>query len=112
MNLRDQIFEFRVPAQSITLWWLGQSGFIIKTPAGVTVALDPYLTNSCKALGEQFGFNMDRMVPPPIAPADLAGIDLYVMTHSHQDHLDPDTLAGYRAAGGLGPYLAPAETAQ
>ena len=30
------------------------------------------------------------------------------MTHSHGDHLDPETLAGYRAAGGRGPYLAPA----
>ncbi len=34
------------------------------------------------------------------------------MTHSHGDHLDPETLAGYRAAGGTGPFLAPPETAE
>ncbi len=111
MNLRDEVSAHRVPANSVTLWWLGQAGFLIKTPGGKTIALDPYLTNSCKAIGKGAGINMDRMVPPPISPADLVGIDLYVMTHSHQDHLDPETLAGYRGAGGTGPYVAPAETA-
>lgn len=107
-----QIKAYPTPAGTITLWWLCQAGFIIKSPSGKLAALDPYLTNSCKALGEQFGFDMDRQVPPPLAPADLAGIDLYLLTHSHQDHLDPETLAGYRAAGGRGLYLAPAETGE
>ena len=53
---------------------------------------------------------MNRLVPPPLAPQELAGVDAYVMTHSHQDHCDPDTLAASRAAGGRGPYVAPAET--
>ena len=83
-----------------------------RKPAGKLAALDPYLTNSCKALGAQLGFDMDRQVPPPLSPRNLVGIDLYLLTHSHQDHLDPETLAGYRAAGGRGPYLAPAETVE
>ena len=95
---------------SITLWWLGQASFILKSPAGTVVVLDPYLSNSCKALGEQVGFNLNRQFPPPIAPADLVGVDAYLLTHSHQDHLDPDTVGPYRKAGGRGPYLAPAET--
>lgn len=103
---------FAVPPQHIALWWLGQAGFVIKTPQGIIVALDPYLSNSCKALGEGLGFDMDRLVPPPLAPEELAGVAVYVMTHSHQDHLDPETLSGYRAAGGQGPFVAPAETAQ
>lgn len=100
----------RTPVNSVTLWWLGQAGFILKSPDGKIVVLDPYLSNSCKALGEQAGFNMDRQVPPLLSPADLVGVDLYALTHSHQDHLDPDTLAGYRANGGCGPYLAPVDT--
>ncbi|MBI2929315.1 MAG: MBL fold metallo-hydrolase [Verrucomicrobia bacterium] len=104
-----QIKQHSTKPGCITLWWLGQAGFIFKSPAGKIVALDPYLTNSCKALGEEFGFNMDRQVPPPMQPADLLGIDLYVITHSHRDHLDPETIAGYRAAGGRALYLAPAE---
>jgi L-ascorbate 6-phosphate lactonase len=106
----EQLRNHRVPAGSLTLWWLGQGGFIVKSPAGKLVAVDPYLSNSCKAIGDRAGFDMDRLVPPPLSPAELAGIDLYAITHSHGDHLDPETLAGYRAAGGSGPFLAPAET--
>jgi L-ascorbate 6-phosphate lactonase len=100
------------PPGSVTLWWLGQSGFLLKTPLGLVIALDPYLTNSCGALGAAVGLNMDRQVPPLLPPAGLVGIDLYVVTHSHQDHLDPETLLEYRRHGGRGPYLAPAESAE
>ena len=102
----------RVPDGSLTIWWLGQAGFVIKSPAGRLVAVDPYLSNSCKAIGDRLGFDLDRLVPPPITPADMVGFDLYAMTHSHGDHLDPETLAGYRTAGGNGPYLAPPETVE
>ncbi|MBP7935448.1 MAG: MBL fold metallo-hydrolase [Phycisphaerae bacterium] len=105
-----QLRQYRVPRGSLTLWWLGQAGFIVKSPGGKIVAIDPYLSNSCKAIGDQYGFDMDRLVPPPLPPADLVGIDAYAMTHSHQDHLDPETLRPYRAAGGVGPFVAPPET--
>jgi L-ascorbate 6-phosphate lactonase len=108
----SQIKSHRTPPGSITLWWLGQAGFIIKSPAGKVAVLDPYLTNSCKAIGEQHGFDFDRRFPPPLPARELAGADLYVLTHSHQDHLDPETLAAYREHGGHGPYLAPAETVE
>src|SRR5689334_13021117 len=109
LNLRSINAHPTLPG-TITLWWLGQAGFILKSPAGVTAVLDPYLSNSCKALGEQSGFNMDRQFPPPIAPEDLVGVQAYLMTHSQQDHVAPETLAAYRAAGGPGPSFAPAET--
>lgn len=112
MTLRQEILEHVVPAGKVTLWWLGQAGMVIKTPGGKIAVIDPYLTNSCKALGDQFGFDMDRLLPAPLAPADLVGVDVYAITHSHGDHLDPETLAGYRDAGGKGPFLAPPETAQ
>ncbi len=96
----------------ITLWWLGQAGFLIKTPGGQVVALDPYLSNSCKAVGDQLGLNFDRQIPPPLSVQDLARVDAVLYTHSHQDHCDPETLAASRAAGGHGPYVAPAETIQ
>lgn len=106
----EEVRSYSVPANSFAIWWLGQASFLIKSAGGTVLAYDPYLTNSCKALGEQVGINMDRMVPPPLPPEGIAGVDGYVLTHSHQDHLDPETLAGYRAAGGQGPYIAPGET--
>jgi L-ascorbate 6-phosphate lactonase len=102
----------QTPPGAVTLWWLGQAGFIIRSPAGKIIALDPYLSNSCQPLGAEGGLNMDRLAPPPINASDLAGIDLYLLTHSHQDHLDPETLQAYRKNGGGGPYLAPAETVE
>ena len=104
-----QVAAHRVPRGAATIWWLGQAGFILKSPHGTTIALDPYLSNSCKAIGDQHGFRMDRLVPPPIAAGDLVGVDGYLITHSHQDHLDPETIGPYRAAGGRGPFIAPAE---
>lgn len=111
----DDVNRFReavVPAGHVALWWLGQAGFLIKTPGGVVAALDPYLSNSCKALGEGAGFDMDRMVPPPLAPAGLVGVDLYCVTHTHQDHVDPETVGPYLAAGGTGRFVAPAESVE
>ncbi len=108
----DDLRRFCVPPGAITLWWLGQAGFILKSPQGRLVVVDPYLTNACKAIGDEAGINMDRLVPPPLTPADLAMVDLYALTHSHGDHLDPETVAGYRAGGGKGPFLAPPETIQ
>jgi len=106
----QQVREHRTQQDHLTLWWLGQSGFVIKSPGDTVIALDPYLSNSCKAVGDEHGFDMDRLIPPPLDAAELAGVDAYVMTHSHQDHCDPETVAVSRAAGGRGPYVAPAET--
>ena len=108
----EALRSHRTPARAVTLWWLGQASFLIRSPAGKLLALDPYLSNSCQAIGDQSGFDMNRQVPPPIAPAELVGIDAYLLTHSHQDHLDPETLAGYRGAGGRGPFIAPAEACE
>jgi L-ascorbate 6-phosphate lactonase len=107
-----ELRAFNVPAKSVALWWLGQGGFVLKSPGGKIVVLDPYLSNSCKALGDRVGFDLDRLVPPPIEAADLVGVDLYAITHSHQDHLDPETVSAYRNAGGKGPWLAPPETTE
>lgn len=112
MNLREEIHRHVVPAGAVTMWWLSQAGYCVKSPGGTVIVLDPYLTNSAKAFGEPLGFNMDRLVPAPLAPEDMVGFDAYAITHSHQDHLDPETLAAYRAAGGEGPYIAPGETAE
>jgi len=94
----------------MTMWWLGQSGFVVKSPAGILIVIDPYLSNSCKADGDRLGIDAQRQVPIPIGPEELAGVDLYVLTHSHGDHMDPETIGPYRRAGGAGPYLAPPET--
>lgn len=105
------IRDHTVPAGSLTIWWLGQTGFMIKSPDGVIAALDPYLSNSCKAIGDRAGIDFDRAVPPPMPASELAGMDLYAVTHSHQDHLDPETVGPCLAGGGPKQFLAPAAAA-
>lgn len=106
----QQVRQHPVAPGHVTLWWLGQAGFLVKSPAGQVVALDPYLSNSCKTIGEQNGLDFDRQFPPPIEAEELARVDAVLFTHSHQDHCDPETIAAMRRAGGHGPYIAPPET--
>ena len=106
----NELRGFSVPNGSLTAWWLGQSGYILKSPQGVLVAIDPYLSNVCKEDGDRYGMDADRRMPAPFTPDELVGIDLYVLTHSHLDHMDPETISSYCEAGGTGPYLAPPET--
>jgi len=112
MSLRGEISDCRVRAGSLALWWLGQSGYILKSPGGRVLAIDPYLSNACKALGAGAGINMDRMIPIPLHPRELVGIDAYLLTHGHEDHLDPETILPYLKVGGHGPFVAPPESVE
>jgi len=69
---------------------LAQAGFLIKTAAGTTVAIDPYLTDSVERLA---GFK--RLTSAPITPKEL-DVDILAITHAHPDHLDPDALPAIR----------------
>jgi L-ascorbate 6-phosphate lactonase len=106
----DQVRQHSTPPGHISLWWLGQAGFLAQSPGGQVIAIDPYLSNSCKAVGDQHGFNFERLVPPPMRAEELAQANAVLFTHSHQDHCDPETLAASRNAGGHGLYIAPPET--
>lgn len=71
--------------------WLGQAGFLLDTE-GVRILIDPYLSESCKALNAN---NYRRM---PINEEYLKiDPDVIVLTHDHLDHTDPDTLKNYLA---------------
>lgn len=75
--------------QQAALWFLGQSGYVIRA-GDVTVVIDPYLSDSAAAGMPEF----TRLFPPPIAPENLLA-DLYLITHDHLDHLDPETIRRY-----------------
>ena len=109
--LSRTLATLRVPRGSIALGWLGQAGFVLKSPGGCRLALDPYLSNSCEQVGRDAGVNMRRQVRAPLRPAELDGFDGILITHSHQDHLDPETLGPFRKAAGDAPFVAPHEAA-
>jgi L-ascorbate 6-phosphate lactonase len=94
MTLMREIREFPVPRGSVALWWLGQNGFIFKSPEGTLLSTDLYLTNSCTAVAPA-GIDLSRQVPVLIPPEEV-DVDVFVCTHNHQDHTDPETIGRLR----------------
>ncbi len=93
MKLMDRIRAYSVPKDHIAMWWLGQSGYIFKSPEGTLASTDLYLTDSCKALSTDL--DLARRVPVMIEPEDLQ-VDIFACTHNHQDHTDPETIRRLR----------------
>src|SRR5437868_5812465 len=85
-NLVTRIADHNVPGGHLVAWWLGGSGFVLKTPGGTQVYLDPYLSDSVNAI-----FGQGRAFPAPIAPED-ARPAVVITSHWHEDHLDPGTI--------------------
>ena len=92
MSSMTSILEMPLAASAAVLFPLGQAGFIIRS-GGVTVVIDPYLSDSVGAVAPDFA----RAIPVPLAPGDLKA-DVFIVTHDHLDHLDPDTVRAYRYA--------------
>lgn len=74
----------------MTLWWLGQSGFVLSA-GGVRVAIDPFLS-----------VRADRAAQAPCTPGDLREVDAILVTHEHIDHMDLPSLRQVMA-GARGP---------
>jgi len=110
--LASQLAAAKVRPGTVAVAWICQAGFVLKSPGGKIIAIDPYLSNSCKALGAEAGFEMDRLVPPPLQPAELAAFDALLFSHSHQDHVDPETIQPYLAAGGNVAIIAPHDASE
>ncbi|MEG9431456.1 MBL fold metallo-hydrolase [Terriglobus sp. ADX1] len=100
------IRKVEIGPESLGVWFLGQNGFLLKTSDGTRIAIDPYLTNSC---GEKYAssqFDLSRVIPPPLEPEDL-DVDVVLITHSHEDHLDEATLRRLRCRPWIvGPFQA------
>lgn len=75
----------------VALWWLGQAGFAVRAGSHAFL-IDPYLSDSLaqKYRGQQFPHQ--RMMPIPVDPKALKGIDWVFCTHRHSDHMDPETI--------------------
>jgi L-ascorbate 6-phosphate lactonase len=89
--LAKKIQDTRVEAGSLAVFWLGQAGFVFKTPVGTIVYTDPYLTDYVQRALPEYGLGFKRIMPKLIE-ADEVEADYVVSTHSHQDHLDADAL--------------------
>ena len=89
--LADDAFLSDVAAAPDALWWLGQSGFLLKS-AGRFLLVDPYLSDSLTAKYAATDTPHVRMTRRVVAPERLDFVDVVLATHGHTDHLDPGTL--------------------
>jgi L-ascorbate metabolism protein UlaG (beta-lactamase superfamily) len=81
-----------VEAAGDGLWWLGQSGFLVKH-AGRHLLLDPYLSDSLTRKYADTTTPHERISRRVIAPERLGFVDVVTSSHNHTDHLDGETLA-------------------
>lgn len=70
------------------LTWLGQAGYLLRTSSGLTIMIDPYMSDSLlEAAGE--GYRREVPVDEDILNMKL---DVMIITHPHGDHMDFGTL--------------------
>jgi len=75
----------------LRLWWLGQSGFVVKW-RGWHLLLDPYLSESLTKKYASTDKPHVRMTERAVDPGTLDFIDVVTSSHNHTDHLDAETL--------------------
>jgi L-ascorbate 6-phosphate lactonase len=85
-----RIRALKLGERQAALWFLGQAGYIARAGA-VSLAVDPYLTDSVGRAAPAFS----RRLPVPVEPEDLE-VDVLIVTHDHLDHLDPETISRYQ----------------
>lgn len=73
----------------MTITFLGQSGYVLKTQNSELV-IDPYLADSVNRVAGR-----PRLLPIPVDPRNIR-CDAVICTHDHLDHLDPDTVSQIR----------------
>ena len=85
------------PAAGCAMWWLGQSGFLIKHALG-HLLFDPYLSESLTKKYAATDKPHVRMTRRPVDPARLDMVDVVTSTHAHTDHFDVETLVPLKQA--------------
>lgn len=71
--------------------WVGGATWYLDAP-GVRIGCDPCLAPQGSVLDFGF-FRSRRLDSPTVLPGDLEKVDLWLITHGHQDHLDDLGLA-------------------
>ena len=94
-ELLDEIDNEAAPAP--VLWWLGQSGFVVKYRR-IVFYLDPYLSESLTKKYADTNRPHIRMTEAPFRGDEVIHADLVFSTHGHSDHLDPGTVPAILAS--------------
>lgn len=91
-SLTYKIENLKPSPNQTAIWWMGQSGFIVRFGNSI-LCLDPYLSTRLEKITENKPRTKHvRMIPIPVIPSALRNIDYIICSHNHGDHFDPDTV--------------------
>ena len=82
----------------LALFWLGQAGFLIKTPSGKAIAIDPYFSDYVMHSIPEEGLGFKRLSPPPCEAGEIP-FDTLLISHEHGDHFDQESIGLMMANG-------------
>jgi L-ascorbate 6-phosphate lactonase len=82
----DRLLEVPLDTGRVALSWLGQAGFILRTPSAVAL-IDPFLSP-----------HDGRLYQTLLPPSAATGIDIVLCTHEHIDHFDARSAPAIAAA--------------
>jgi L-ascorbate 6-phosphate lactonase len=89
--LLDDIAYTQVEHGQAAIWWLGQSGYAIKT-ASTLFYVDLYLSEHLTRKYADTPKPHVRITHAPVRGGDLRDVKWVFSSHKHSDHLDPGTL--------------------
>lgn len=72
-------------------WWLGQAGFLFRY-RNCMFMIDAYLSDILAKKYADAEFKHTRMMQSPIEPHEVINLDWILCSHSHSDHMDPESL--------------------
>ncbi len=90
-ELLKDIQAMNLSTNEVTLWWLGQSGYLIQYK-DKRILLDPYLSDSLTVKYQHTEKPHVRISERVIDPSLLPKIDIITSSHNHTDHLDAETI--------------------
>src|SRR5262245_8274177 len=90
-TLLDDIRRTAPEPGEVAIWWLGQSGYAIKT-ASILFYIDLYLSEHLTAKYAGTEKPHIRMTEAPLRGSDITDAKWIFASHKHSDHLDPGTL--------------------
>src|SRR5262245_58289373 len=89
--LMQDITDAKPASGEVAIWWLGQSGYAIKT-ASILFYVELYLSEHLTAKYASTEKPHIRMTAVAIRGNEITGAEWIFARHKHSDHLDPETL--------------------
>lgn len=96
-RLLADIETARSQPDTLHIWWLGQSGFLLQYNSK-HLLFDPYLSDSLSRKYANTDKPHVRIAERVVDPNRLSMIDVVTSSHNHTDHLDAETLLPLMAA--------------